>query len=66
MGSSMQSEKADLKQAATIDVHGEKAAVTSSRQVDTGAELVAGTHGPLDPAEAARIRCVLRASDGDS
>ncbi|KAF7979737.1 hypothetical protein HWV62_41108 [Athelia sp. TMB] len=50
------SEKTDLKQATTIDVHGEKAAVTSSRQVDTGAELVAGTHGPLDPAEAARIR----------
>ena len=53
MSSDAHSENGDEKRA---DAHGEKAVVTSTWQVDTGAELVAGVLPPLDPIEAQRIR----------
>lgn len=32
----------------------------STREVDTGAQLVAGLTSTLDPAEALRVRCVMK------
>lgn len=60
MTSDEQSEDKDNKRAATVDVHDEKAGLISVNEVDTGAKLAAGVHGPLDPVEAQRIRCAFQ------
>lgn len=50
-------EKSDVKSTTdVVDVHATHHLAFKTSQVDTGAQLVAGEHFELDPAEATRIR----------
>lgn len=54
----------DTKSLSTSEKKDDHHVEVSVAQVDTAAALVAGSEHPLDPAEAARIRCVLPHSSG--
>ena len=50
-------EKSDIKSSAeVVDAHAAHHLAFKTDQVDTGAQLIAGEHFELDPAEAERIR----------